>query len=60
MTVRARFTQADIVRIMKSARAAGVTSYRIKITPEDTIEISVPGPDGDQPTIGDSWDDDDI
>lgn len=39
MTARSRFTQADVTRAIKGARAAGFRNVKVEIDPDGTIRI---------------------
>lgn len=57
MTAKARFTQADITRILRGAASAGLTSYSIVIEPDGAIEVRVLGPDKDHASARNEWQD---
>ena len=39
MTARARFTQADVTRVIKAAKSAGFESFSVVIERDGTIEL---------------------
>jgi hypothetical protein len=43
MTARARFTQADVTRLVKGAIAAGMAVGSVRITPSGEIVVSAQG-----------------
>lgn len=63
MTQRARITQADIARALKSVKAGGFDKARIILhlnTGEIEILLGDTGREPGTPRLGDGWDDDDI
>lgn len=55
MTAAARFTQSDITRAIKGARAAGVHEGRIELDRDGKIVI-IFGPDANRPAPANEWD----
>lgn len=50
MTAKARFTQADITRVLQAAKRAGLQNFLVRIAPcgEITLQVSdnpIEGPD---------------
>lgn len=41
MTAKARFTQSDITRALRAARASGYANAKVTIRPDGTIDILV-------------------
>jgi len=41
MTARARFTQADLTRVMKAAKSAGYERFSVTIDTDGTIELRI-------------------
>ena len=55
MTAKARFTQADLTRLMKAAQQAGYEKFSIVIEPDGTLILKT-----DAPAIDlEEWNDDD-
>lgn len=51
MTARAHFSQADVTRILKAARAAGYGMVKLVVTPTGALEVFLS-------INGEIWDDD--
>lgn len=52
MTQKARFTQADIQRLVKGAQAAGLEIARIEIEPDGTLAVvTTDAADQDEPDL---------
>ena len=54
MTARARFREADLVRVLKAVEKAGVGPSRVEIDPSGKIVI-LPG-DAPPPAAANEWD----
>lgn len=39
MTARSRFSQSDVTRLLKAAKASGYACVKLVVTPEGTLEI---------------------
>ncbi len=39
MTTRSRFSQADVTRLLKAARASGYACVKLVVTPDGRLEI---------------------
>lgn len=55
MTRAAAFTQADVAKLLKGAKAAGATVTRIEIDREGKI-VALFGAAGREPAVGNEWD----
>lgn len=52
VTQKARFTQADIQRLVKGVQAAGLEIARIEIEPDGTLAVvTTDAPDQDEPDL---------
>lgn len=64
VTAKARFTEADIQRLVKGVRSAGATIGRLEVEPSGKLVVFFGKQGGRKPSLADPstwhWDDDDI